>query len=398
MLQSGALSLPTTFAHEHRPLRLTSENARPQPAGECQYVLLHPPAQGQRCSCQSFHHNRSAPGNICECGHQACYHVHEMKNDKHPDPLHAVVEKFGIMFDKVRRLEETIQNERANRETALQRERQMWEREVRILREALAPFYHSEKEMRRKLIDLEDKVEGHFDEQVRLRDRILAVDDVTMSMEKRVEELEGLRSKRRRVGRIQNPEEPPQVGYISPDPATVRRVSSSIDERSVHTPSSRALSPNGAASSAPSEAEEPRSSGILNLVAEPPRPIPFSTLPPRLSPPQEEPRSSGFLTLEMPKRQIHQAASDQAARIALHQAARITPPQDRPSPTSSATSNVDGSQAARTPPESISTKLPVIDVMVLPVNTSPRKRKHNLTHLALDVLADVTVASPLIHG
>ncbi len=44
-----------------------------------------------------------------------------------------------------------------------------------------------------------------------------------------------------------------------------------------------------------------------------------------------------------------------------------------------------------------SAKLPAIEVMVLPANTSPRKRKHPLDHLALDVLADVTVASPLIH-
>jgi hypothetical protein len=35
--------------------------------------------------------------------------------------------------------------------------------------------------------------------------------------------------------------------------------------------------------------------------------------------------------------------------------------------------------------------------MILPENLSPRKRKHHLDHIALDVLADVTVASPLIH-
>ncbi|KIX09942.1 uncharacterized protein Z518_01023 [Rhinocladiella mackenziei CBS 650.93] len=272
----------------------------------------------------------------------------------------------------------------------------MWEREVRILREALAPFYQLEKEMRRKVIDIEDRLEGNYDEHVRLRERVVTVDDVTMSLEKKVEELEGLRSKRRRVGRNnQVREEPSQNGYVSPDTNAMRRVSSSVDERSVHTPSSRALSPNGVAPAAP-EPEEPRSSGILNL-AEIPRPTNFN-MSQRLSPALEEPRSSGFLTLDLAERLSQKAASDHG-QPTLQQAARITPPQDRPSPPGYAKSNPDVSRASRTPPETqvVSSKAPQIDVMVLPVNTSPRKRKHHVDHIALDVLADVTVASPLIH-
>jgi len=291
--------------------------------------------------------------------------------------------------DKVRRLEETIQNERGSREAALQRERQMWERDIRVLREALAPFYQSEKEMRRKIMDVEDRLEGNIDDQVRLREHVGALDDAALAMEKRVEELEGLRSKRRRVGRTQGPEAPLQNGLVSPDtmrPDNMRPVSSTVDERSIHTPSSRALSPNGVAPPATTEPEEPRSSGILNLV-EMPRSTTF-TVPQRLSPPQDEPRSSGFLTLDRAERQNQKMPSDQAQQVALHQAARVTPPQDRPSPPS---------HASRTPPEMASSKLPVIDVMVLPLNTSPRKRKHHLDHLALDVLADVSMASTLIH-
>lgn len=396
MFASNALPPLNNFAHEHRPLRLNSDSSRPQPTGECRYLLLHPSAQNQRCSCQFFHHNRSAPGNSCECGHHACYHVHESNNEKQPstEPLQAVLEKLN---DKVKRLEETIQNERGNREATLQRERQMWERDIRVLREALAPFYQSEKEMRRKIMDVEDRLEGNYDEQVRLRGHVGALDDATMTMEKRVEELEGLRSKRRRVGRNQVQEEPLQNGHASPDnpkPDGVRPASSTVDERSIHTPSSRALSPNGIAPSA-AEPEEARSSGILNLV-EMPRPATF-TVPQRLSPPQEEPRSSGFLTLTTGNQQNPKIPSGHAQQVALHQAARVTPPQDRPSPPSYAPSYADVARASRTPPEMSSSKLPVIDVIVAPVNTSPRKRKHPLDRLALDVLADVSMASPLIH-
>ncbi|KIW76049.1 hypothetical protein Z517_10794 [Fonsecaea pedrosoi CBS 271.37] len=397
MFGSNALPLPPPFAHD-RPLRLSAESARPLPTGECRYLLLHPSAQNQQCSCQSFHLNRSAPGNICECGHQACYHVHrENNNEKHTDTLNGVLDKINVVFDKVKRMEETIQNERSNRDSALQRERQMWEREIRILREALAPFYQSEKEMRRRIVDIEDRVDGNYDEHVRLRDRVVAVDDATMSMEKRVEELEDFRFKRRRVGRNNTQDQPLQNGYVSSDPDNFRRVSSSIDGGSVRTPSSRALSPNGTAPAPAPEPEEPRSSGILNLVAEIPRPGHFVNLPQRLSPPQEEPRSSGFLTLDMGERLKERAASEQVAQISVHQASRITPPQDRPSPSNSAKSNQDiPSRATRTPPEILNPRMPIIDVMVLPGNVSPRKRKHHLDHIALDVLADVTVASPLM--
>ncbi|OAP61222.1 hypothetical protein AYL99_03423 [Fonsecaea erecta] len=252
--------------------------------------------------------------------------------------------------------------------------------------------------MRRRIVDIEDRVEGNYDEHVRLRDRVVAVDDATMSVEKRVEELEDFRFKRRRVSRNNTQDQPSQNGYVSSDPDNFRRVPSSVDGGSVRTPSSRALSPNGTAPAPVPEPEEPRSSGILNLVAEMPRPGPFVNLPQRLSPPQEEPRSSGFLTLGLGERLKEKPISEQVAQISIHQASQITPPQDRSSPSSSAKSNQDVPiKTIRTPPDLLHTKMPLIDVMVLPGNISPRKRKHHLDHIALDVLADVTVASPLIH-
>ncbi|KIW20506.1 hypothetical protein PV08_01081 [Exophiala spinifera] len=247
------------------------------------------------------------------------------------------------------------------------------------------------------MAELEDRVEGNYDEQVRLHGRVVAVDDATMSIEKRVDELEGLRSKRRRVGRISGPEEQHlPSGHASPDAIATRRVSSSIDGRSVRTPSSRALSPSAAISGS-AEAEEPRSSGILNLV-EIPRIAP-SNINGRLSPPpHDEPRSSGFLNLDLAERLHQKTASDATQTVVQHHAAaRITPPQDRPSPPVYAQSKPEVVRPVFLPPENAEKKISLIDVMVLPVNTSPRKRKHHLDHRALDVLADVSMASPLIH-
>ena len=253
----NSLPLPSNF---DRPLRLTGEAARPQPTGQCHFVLLHPSVHNQRCSCQMFRHNRSAPGDICDCGHQACYHLPDSSSQRPYEPMSLNLEH--VLLERIKRLEQTIQNEREVRDNMMQRERQAWERELRIFREALAPFYKSEQGMRRKLIELEDRVEGNYDEQVRLKERVVAIDDTNMTIEKRVEELEGSRGKRRRISRQHYREDSMPNGYPVDD---VRRMSSNPDERSVQSSSSRALSPSSNIHTVP-EADGPRSSGILNLM------------------------------------------------------------------------------------------------------------------------------------
>lgn len=395
MFGSNALPLPTNFANEHRPLRLTAEATRPQPTGPCHSVLLHPSVQNQRCSCQSFHHNRTAPGNICDCGHQACYHVTESSSydlqrsqDTHyPNADHALI-------DKVKQLEQMIQHEREVRENIIQRERHAWEREIRILHEALAPFYKSEQDMRRKLLEIEDRVEGNYDEQLRLRDRVVAIDDANMTVEKRIEDLEIFRGKRRRISRqvgIEDGMTNGQVGFEA------RRVSSNIDEKSVHSSSSRALSPN---SNFPltTEMDEPRSSGILNLM-DMPRLTPHAA-PKTRQPPNEEPRSSGFLALDLAERLgnnkqfVLPNTNGEGPRIGQAGSGTLNPP-------SYARSNPDASFERRSPiiPRPVQNGLISNGVRLAnPPDLSPRKRKHFVpNHMALDVLADVSVASPLFH-
>jgi hypothetical protein len=298
-------------------------------------------------------------------------------------------------LDKVKRLEETIQSERANRDAALQRERQMWEREVRILREALAPFYSNEKELRRKITDIEDRLEGNYDEQVRLRERVIAVDDITMSIEHRVDELEGHRPKKRRAGRNQSIDDVSSNDIVSSG-SSLRQESSSIDERSIRTPSSRALSPNGPMVVTVDTAE-PRSSGILNLV-DMSRSTPLH-LSQRFSPTQEEPRSSGFLNFDLAERLlVSQKAASEKGQEATTYAMQLGS-HSGASSAGYARSNPDLSTAGtsgRSPRDIAFSKIPSVDVVVLPGSLSPRKRKHHVEHIALDVLANVSAASPLI--
>lgn len=263
------------------------------------------------------------------------------------------------------------------------------------MREALTPFYKSEQDMRRRLVELEDRVEGNYDDQVRLKDRVVAIDDASMTVERRVEDLEISRGKRRRISRQYLAEDGIPNGQ---HPDEMRRVSSNLDERSVHSSSSRALSPNGHIHII-TEGDEARSSGILNLM-DMPRSTPHAAPKPK-PPPVEEPRSSGFLALDLAERLGNRKQSSEPARDPapppVYQAATesINPP-------SYARSNPDASFERQSPiiPRPIQNGLIANGVannhrISSPPDLSPRKRKHFAQHMALDVLADVSVASPL---
>ena len=283
------------------------------------------------------------------------------------------------LLERIRRLEETIHHEREVRDNAFQRERVLWEREIRILREALAPFYKSEQDMRRKLVEVEDRVEGNYDEQVRLRDRLVALDDANMALERRIDDVEAFKAKRRRISRPRIHEDTLMQVSSSED----RRIS---DERSVYSSSSHALSPGSVFTPMQPEAEEARSSGILDLVA---RSRLHASPAIRNTNDREEARSSGFLALDLAERlgKTQVTTTEQAIPTT-----GAPPPygwlRDRHSPPGYAQSDPDAS--LRRSPNSAPPGHFLAD-------HSPRKRKLP-EHMALDVLADVSMASPMIHS
>lgn len=303
---------------------------------------------------------------------------------RHREPVSVTTEH--TLLDKIKRVEETLQNERELRENSMNRERQAWEREVRTLREALARFYQSEQDMRRKLVEIEDRIEGNYDEQLRMKERLVAVDDASMTVERRLEDLETSRGKRRRISQQHLPEENQPNGQLTDD---ARRTSSNVDDRSIYSASSRALTPNGNISAIP-ESQEPRSSGILNLM-DMPRSTPHAA-PRRKSPPAHEPRSSGFLALDLAERfrkQTSEPVRDPSPPIHT-----VAPEYQYPPPY--ARSNPDPSFERRSPAilRPVQNGLIANGMRMSPPDLSPRKRKH---FAALDVLADVSVASPLFH-
>jgi len=292
MFTSNALPPLSTFGHEHHPLRLTSD-ARPQPQGGCHFQA----GQRQRCLCQTYQHNRSAPGNICDCGHSACYHSqHSHEGRLSPDRV------VSALVEKVKKLEELVIKERQARNIQSARERQTWDREVRVLREALAPFYHTEADLKRRLMELEDKVDSTYDEQFRLKDKVVAIDDASITLERKMEGCE-LRRCRKRKASLGHEEH----GILSPESNYTCSESSASDATSVTTHRSpQPASPSNPAPPGSMTATSPRSSGLLLLgsaahysdgqaaaIAQHNRQLLSS---------DTEPRSSGFLSIDLAER------------------------------------------------------------------------------------------------
>jgi hypothetical protein len=395
MYNSHKLPPPSSFAQEHRPIRLTSHPMPSLPAGACRFILLNPSVENQQCSCQNFHHNRSTPGSVCDCGHQACFHVHQpsaLPDGPSTNNQNQYSSSTALSI-RVQRLEDTLQQERAMRETAIAEERRAREREVRILREALHPFYKSEEEMKRKLIEVEDRIEGTYDEQLRLKDRIVALDDANMALERRLEETEGTRPKKRRTSRqvpngLSN-------GVGSDSHSHDNALSSPLGQSSSLSTSSRAISPTGPTLHV-ADHDEPRSSGILNLVnlQEPP-PV---TSTPREPTPREEVRSSGFLEISLAERLALKFATSPPPR----DFATTSPPIQAYAPlqypsTYNQSATVNGLPMVFSPQMNGATKVAsVTSAEVSSTDLTPQKRTWDEELRPLNVLASLSAASPMV--
>jgi hypothetical protein len=395
MYNSHKLPPPSSFAQEHRPLRLTTHPTLPLPTGPCRFILLNPSVENQQCSCQSFHHNRSTPGSVCDCGHQACFHVHQPSAPAEGPSTNNQNQYSSstALLNRIQRLEDALQQERAARETAIADERRAREREVRILREALHPFYKSEEEMKRKLIEVEDHLEGTYDEQLRLKDRIVALDDANMALERRVEETEGTRPRKRRTSR----QVPNGVsnGVGSDNHSHDSALSSPLGQSLSLSTSSRAISPTGPRLHV-TEHDEPRSSGILNLVNLP-EPLPMAPTP-RERTPREEVRSSGFLEISLAERLAFKFAASPPPRDFATTSAPIQAYAPLPQQSSyNQGGPINSLQMITSPQINGATKVAsVTSAEGSPTDSTPKKRSWEGELRPLDVLASLSAASQMV--
>ena len=274
--------------------------------------------------------------------------------------------------ERVRRLEDALKQERDSRERAMMEERRARDREIRILREALHPFYRSEEEMRRNLIDIEDRLERGYDEHAHMQDRIINLDDAQMALEKRFEDLEPEHKRRRTRNHSAN-------GTSHSAARDLINGHESKSDSDLHRPRPMALDASRMlhhTNSSAADPDEPRSSGILDLIHPQERQT-IGLLPPRQPSPVEEARSSGFLEISLAERLASRMASTPPSGPVGATWAVQAEAQRRRMSSMHSGSTLEGADASSGDDVS-------------------KKRKRSNDFSPLKVLADLSAASPMV--
>lgn len=172
------------------------------PRGQCRYILLNPEIKGQRCACIGFTLNHDHPGVVCQCGHQSCYHVRDVDPQPGTDEvdrlrqrvraleqqldreyqgglggdLAAIVKRLGELEDVV---EKSKEETAADIKGCYRNVSRTWQSVDQVIR-------------RQKLQDTfwDERLDDHADSLSRLDDKFKELNEVSISIEERLESLE----------------------------------------------------------------------------------------------------------------------------------------------------------------------------------------------------------------
>lgn len=319
--------------------------------------------------CQNFQHDRSAPGNLCDCGHSACYH------SQTPDAGKASAERsLSALKDQVEGLEDIIRKEISMRDDWLVSHRDRYEQEVQLLKEALSTAHRNGIETKKALLTVENKLERCRKEHVELTARVEATDNVGTTLEKRMVSIEAATTRKRKASHS-----PDRADVFSPksvDTSSHSDTPPASDTRSPQGSPPVHTSVNVEVSRGEPQSNSPRSGGVIA------RSSVDSQLETRRAEDHAEPRSSGFLSISLTERLRHQ-------RSARPHATARTP---------SLTAECSNSPRLKTAPRLTTgtLSLPAFSCSDSGLSMKQSKRHRNL--MALDILANATVARPLMHG
>lgn len=342
--------------------------------------------------CQSYQHDRRAPGNVCDCGHSACYHSSTASNEGlSSDRI------IAALAEKIKKLEEYIAKERERRKDEMSRERHIWENDARVLREVSSQLYSKEQDMRRKLMDLEDKVDTYYDEHTRLGERVSAIDNANANLERRMSTWDDARGRKRKASINAEGQ-----GVMSPESnyTSASSVESDIALSSTNI-SPQSASPVNLPLQIGMVIPSPRSSGVLNHRAtsrHKPKDHVHSQRQPQALGVNGEPRSSGFLSIDLAQR-LGKKQPSPASTVERLLPVRGLPVADQKARSSSTSSGISSPPQVKTS----SGALPVSGLLSdSPTRTGfdmrlPKKRKQQQGVMALDVLANASIASPMTH-
>ncbi|TGO28841.1 hypothetical protein BPAE_0022g00310 [Botrytis paeoniae] len=165
------------------------------PKGGCRFILLHPESKQLRCACVGFASNRSIPGSLCKCGHQAVYHNSDPESSS-KEELDALKLRIGTLeeeldrerrigrgglFDRLIKLEELVEKENLEREV-----------EIRNIHRGIGGLWQNVGLLNKRIPYYDDRIEGLVDDVHRIHARMIEWDDASMKVEDRVDALENV--------------------------------------------------------------------------------------------------------------------------------------------------------------------------------------------------------------
>jgi hypothetical protein len=187
------------------------------PRGNCRYILLHPENNGIRCACVGFTLNRSIPGSLCDCGHQACFHLPDNKETSAVDKM-----ELEALKTKVRMLEQELDRERrggggglvdrlSRLEELVDRNHEEGATETKALYRGMGGIWHHIGVLNKRTPYYDDTIEGLVDDVERMRNQLIEVDHASIRVEERVEVLETMAAPMPILSRRRKASTPPSV-------------------------------------------------------------------------------------------------------------------------------------------------------------------------------------------
>ncbi|KAF7948194.1 uncharacterized protein EAE97_003605 [Botrytis byssoidea] len=173
----------------------THTNDSHLPKGGCRFIILYPESKQLRCACVGFACNRSIPGSLCHCGHQAVYHNSDPESSS-KEELDALKLRIGTLeeeldrerrigkgglFDRLIKLEELVEKENLEREV-----------EMRSIHRGIGGLWQNVGLLNKRTPYYDDRIEGLVDDVHRIHARMIELDDASMKVEDRVDALENV--------------------------------------------------------------------------------------------------------------------------------------------------------------------------------------------------------------
>jgi hypothetical protein len=195
---TAAASVRTTPSPQQRPLVQIDESQLPR--GQCRYIMTMPEIKGQRCACVSFTINRGMRGATCECGHLACFHIHDLEQPHSQKEFERLKQRLQQLEEHIARGQEdgrdTLTTRISEVEERLDKSREEFTEQIKGAYRNITRSWTSITELERRDAYDEERMrrtDSHLKdvdaELRRLNDRQLELVDADICLEERIENL-----------------------------------------------------------------------------------------------------------------------------------------------------------------------------------------------------------------